>query len=121
MSACIRVKYQLSIQEVDPGNKLITSNMGAIMNLDLSREAMELLKEATKSQSGEFTRIVSGRTVKFECNGHTLNDPTSPRSTTDWEEATGQLIGYEFIEEGSNGIYTVTTSGKAYVDSHFSV
>ena len=88
------------------------------MNLDLSREAMELLKEATNSQSREFTRVVSGRSVKFECNGRTLNDPSSSRSTTDWEEAMGQLLGYEFIEEFSTGIFKVTNTGLAYANSH---
>lgn len=88
------------------------------MNLDLSREALTLLKESASSKSGDFTRIVSERTVKFECNGYTLNDPSSPSSTTDWEDAMGQLLGNEFIEEGSSGIYKITQAGLDYAESH---
>jgi len=88
------------------------------MNLDLSREALNLLKETASSPSAEFTRINSGRSVKFECNGHTLNDPESVRSTSDWEEALIQLLANEFIEESSDGIYRVTKLGVEYADSH---
>jgi hypothetical protein len=88
------------------------------MNLDLSREALELLKELSHSRTGEFSRIVHDRTVKFEANGHTLNDPSSTRSTTDWEDAKNQLLANEFIEELAEGIYKVTVAGVDYADTH---
>lgn len=88
------------------------------MNLDLTREALELLQELSHSQTGEFSRIVLDRTVKFEANGHTLNDPSSTHSTTDWEDAKNQLLANEFIEELSEGIYKVTVAGADYANTH---
>lgn len=88
------------------------------MNLDLSREALELLQELSHSQIGEFSRIVLDRTIKFEANGHTLNDPSSTHSTSDWEEAKNQLLVNEFIEELSEGIYKVTVAGTEYANTH---
>lgn len=88
------------------------------MNLDLTREALKLLQELSKSPTGEFSRIVHDRTIKFEANGHTLNDPTSSHSTTDWEDATIQLLANEFIEELSDGIFKITPSGIEYTNSH---
>ena len=88
------------------------------MNLDLSREALDLLREVAESKTGEFTKLVFDRTVKFELNGNTLNDPTSDRSTADWEKAKDQLLGYEFIEELTEGIFTVTRAGLDYASSH---
>ncbi len=88
------------------------------MSLDLSREALDLLREISHSQSGEFTRLVINRTVKFDLSGRTVNDPSSTRSTADWEQAKNQLLANEFIEELSAGIFKVTTAGIEYTDSH---
>lgn len=88
------------------------------MNLDLSKEALKLLQELSHSPTGEFSRIVHDRIIKFEANGHTLNDPSSSRSTTDWEVAKNQLLANEFIEELSYGIFKVTGIGFKYADSH---
>lgn len=88
------------------------------MNLDLSREALNLLKKISDSKTREFTRIVFDRTVKFEVDGNTLNDPSSTDSTSDWEHAKAQLLMNEFIEETASGIYKISKAGREYVDSH---
>lgn len=88
------------------------------MNLDLSREALKLLQELSNSPTGEFSRTVHDRIIKFEANGHTLNDPSSNRSTTDWEDAKNQLLANEFIEELSEGIYSITVVGVEYANTH---
>ncbi len=88
------------------------------MNLDLTREALKLLQELSNSSTGEFSRIVHDRVIKFEANGHTLNDPSSSHSTTDWEDATIQLLANEFIEELSNGIFKITVAGVEYANTH---
>lgn len=88
------------------------------MNLDLTREALKLLQELSNSSTGEFSRIVHDRVIKFEANGHTLNDPSSSHSTTDWEDATIQLLANEFIEELSDGIFKITFAGVEYANTH---
>jgi len=88
------------------------------MNLDLSREALKLLQELSHSPTGEFSRIVHDRVIKFEANGHTLNDPSSSHSTTDWEDAKNQLLANEFIEELTDDIYRITAAGSDYADTH---
>lgn len=88
------------------------------MNLDLSREALDLLQRISHSKTTEFTKIVFDRTVKFEVDGNTLNDPSSTDSTSDWEHAKDQLLMNEFIEEISGGIYRITNAGLEYADSH---
>lgn len=88
------------------------------MNLDLTREALKLLQELSNSPTGEFSRIVHDRVVKFEANGHTLNDPSSSHSTTDWEDARNQLLANEFVEEVSSGIYRITVAGTEYAITH---
>jgi hypothetical protein len=88
------------------------------MGLDLSREALELLRKISNSITGEFSKIVIDRTVKFEVNGLTMNDPTSSSSTTDWEQAKNQLLANEFIEELHNGIFKVTKAGIEYESIH---
>lgn len=88
------------------------------MGLDLSREALELLRRITNSQTGEFSKIVIDRTVKFDVNGQTINDPTSSSSTTAWEQAKNQLLFNEFIEELHGGIFKVTKSGIEYAGIH---
>jgi len=88
------------------------------MSLNLSTEALNLLQEISRSQTGEFTKLMFDRTVKFELNGRTLNDPTSVDSTADWEHAKDQLLVNEFVEELSEGIFKVTKAGIEYADSH---
>lgn len=88
------------------------------MNLDLTREALKLLQELSNSPTGEFSRTVHDRIIKFEANGHTLNDPASSRSTTDWEDAAIQLLANEFIEEVSDGIFKITVAGVDYANTH---
>ncbi|HEY3293051.1 MAG TPA: hypothetical protein VGJ85_05425 [Candidatus Nanopelagicaceae bacterium] len=88
------------------------------MNLDLTREALKLLQELSHSATGELSRTVHDRVVKYEVNGHTLNNPDSSRSTTDWEDARDQLLANEFIEELSEGIYTLTAAGGDYANTH---
>lgn len=88
------------------------------MTLDLTREALKLLQELSISPTGEFSRTVHDRIIKFEANGHTLNDPASSRSTTEWEDATIQLLSNEFIEELSDGIFKITPGGTDYTNSH---
>lgn len=88
------------------------------MSLNLSREALNLLREISRSQSGEFSRLVFDRTIKFDLNGHTLNDPSSVNSTNDWEQAKDQLLENEFVEELSTGIFRVTKAGLEYANSH---
>lgn len=88
------------------------------MNLDLSREALKLLQELSNSPTGEFSRTVHDRIIKFEANAHTLNDPSSNRSTTNWEDAKTQLLANEFIEELSEGIFKITAVGVEYANTH---
>lgn len=88
------------------------------MGLDLSREALELLRRITNSKTGEFSKIVIDRTVKFDVNGQTMNDPTSSSSTTDWEQGKNQLLVNEFIEELHAGLFKVTRSGIEYAGIH---
>ncbi len=88
------------------------------MGLDLSREALELLRKISNSITGEFSKTVIDRTVKFDMNGQTLNDPTSSGSTTDWEQGKNQLLANEFIEELHDGLFEVTKSGIEYAAVH---
>jgi len=88
------------------------------MNLHLSREALKLLQELSHSATGEFSRVVHGRVIKYEANSHTLNDPDSSQSTTEWEDARNQLLANEFIEELAEGIYKITVDGSDYADKH---
>ncbi len=88
------------------------------MGLDLSREALELLRKISNSKTGEFSKIVIDRTVKFDMNGLTVNDPSSSSSTTDWEQGKNQLLANEFIEELHDGIFKVTKSGVEYASIH---
>jgi hypothetical protein len=88
------------------------------MGLDLSREALELLRKISNSITGEFSKVVIDRTVKFEANGQTMNDPTSSSSTTDWEQGKNQLLANEFIEDLHNGIFKVTKAGIDYASIH---
>lgn len=88
------------------------------MGLDLSREALDLLRKITNSKTGEFSKIVIDRTVKFDVNGQTMNDPTSSSSTTDWEQGKNQLLINEFIEELHDGLFKVTKAGIEYAGIH---
>lgn len=88
------------------------------MNLNLTREALRLLNEAVASPFEEFTRHIAGKTVMFEANGYTLNDPISSRSIADWQHGAQQLLDNEFIEELANGIFKVTSAGIEYANSH---
>lgn len=88
------------------------------MGLDLSREALELLRKISNSITGEFSKTVIDRTVKFDANGQTLNDPSSTSSTTNWEQGKNQLLAHEFIEELHGGLFKVTKSGIEYAAIH---
>lgn len=98
--------------------KFTDSKLEVTMNLDLSREALKLLQELSHSATKEFSRVVHGRVIKYEANGHTLNDPDSSQSTTKWEDARNQLLANEFIEELAEGIYKITVEGSDYADKH---
>lgn len=88
------------------------------MGLDLSREALNLLRKISISKTGEFSKIVIDRTVKYDVNGQTMNDPTSSSSTTDWEQGKNQLLANEFIEEIHAGLFKVTKAGIEYAGIH---
>lgn len=88
------------------------------MGLDLSREALDLLRKISTSKTGEFSKIVIDRTIKFDVNGQTMNDPTSSSSTTDWEQGKNQLLANEFVEELHAGLFKVTKAGIEYAGIH---
>ncbi len=88
------------------------------MGLDLSREALELLRRISHSKTGVFSKIVIDRTVRFDVNGQTMNDPGSSSSTTDWEQGKNQLLANEFIEEIHDGHFKVTKAGIEYAGIH---
>lgn len=63
----------------------------------LSREAQELLKEATKSQSGIIRRIAAFRGFQIETNGKNFVTDNDARSRALWEGALEELERHHLV------------------------
>jgi len=85
----------------------------------LSEQAIELLREATKDKSGTIIsmRYLSGQAI--QTNSINFTDSADRRSVARWEAALQQLVDFEFVADiGYKGeIFEVTDKGYTFADS----
>lgn len=84
----------------------------------LSEQALELLLEATKDQSGLVTSIITSEGAFVETNGRQFVEEQNPRSVARWKDAVEELVRNELLEkQGYRGeTYRVTHKGYAIAD-----
>jgi hypothetical protein len=85
----------------------------------LSKEACELLKEASQDQYGSIIRFNDSEGFNLQTNGLALAESDNPREKANWEAALNDLINKGLIrDEGYKGeCFVLTKKGYEVADS----
>lgn len=86
-------------------------------SLNLSSEAMALLKEVSQSSDGliEFLQVLSGTYI--ETNGKDMITSDIPREVAKWENALKELKKYDLIDSDNGIIFKITDLGFQVADT----
>lgn len=84
----------------------------------LSKEAKELLKEASMDAAGEIMKLGYMGGFTFQTNGKQMNEDYSPRAKAKWEAAMDELLNFDLIYSvGYKGqIFHLTDKGYKLAD-----
>jgi hypothetical protein len=106
---------------IDTENLTDLSVHGETVNLktDLSKEAHELLIEASQDGSGTVCKIHWTTGFVIQTNGKEFGDPSNPRCQASWLSAISELCNHGLFEEsGNKGEYFyITTKGYRVADA----
>ena len=92
----------------------------AAKDSDLSEDAKDLLKEATRDSSGEILKLTTSRGLCFRTNNRDFGEMGDPRSEAKWEGAVHDLLELGLLTEvpGNRGeLFKVTREGFATIDN----
>ena len=84
----------------------------------LSEEAMELLIEATKDQSGGIIKSSTFGGTVIQTNRRFFGEQRNPRSEAIWDKALRELFDYGFIQDptGKGQYFKVTQEGYEFAE-----
>ena len=109
----------MTISEDSERSNAAEQATSAARDSELSGDAKDLLKEATRDCSGEILKLTTSRGLCFRTNHRHFGEMGYPRSEAKWEGAVQELIELGLLTEvpGNQGeLFKVTREGFAAID-----
>ena len=83
---------------------------------NISKEAKELLNEATKDKDGDILKTESHEGTSIKTNNKHFIEENNVRSSAKYISALEELVEIKFLTTTNEVIYTVTNDGYEYID-----